>query len=297
MAKRCLPVNGATGMGRVLTSISGAFRIMSDRKPGSKSSGKRALRGRAGRMQGGRGSGRASTGQVRLWGHHAVEAALKNPDRVHRKLWATREGVAALDGELPENFVVEYAQPADLGRLVARDAPHQGLVLECAPLEDVHLDELLETAKGQTILVLDQLTDPHNVGAILRSAAAFGAAAIVTQDRHAPPESGVVAKSASGALELVPWVRVVNLARALEQMAEAGYWRIGLTGDTKTTLAEALPAGPVALVLGAEGDGMRHNISGHCDALARLPIRDAIESLNVSNAAAIALYAVATREE
>ena len=121
------------------------------------------------------------------------------------------------------------------------------------------------------------------------------AAALVTQDRHAPPEGGVVAKSASGALEIVPWVRVVNLARALEEMSEAGYWRIGLAGEADATLAEALPAGPVALVLGAEGEGMRHNIGAHCDALARLPISDAMESLNVSNAAAIALYAVATR--
>lgn len=256
---------------------------------------KRALRGRAGRMRGGRGSGRASTGQVRLWGRHAVEAALLNPDRNHRKLWATREGVASLDGELPEGFPVEYADVADLGRLVARDAPHQGLVLECAALEDVHLSEILSEADGKPIVILDQVTDPHNIGAILRSAAAFDAAAIVTQDRHAPPESGVVAKSASGALEIVPWVRVVNLARALEELAEAGYWRIGMTGDTDTTLAEALPQGPVALVLGAEGEGMRQNIGAHCDALARLPISKKIESLNVSNAAAIALYAIAAR--
>lgn len=255
----------------------------------------RALRGRAGRMQGGRGSGRASKGQVRLWGRHAVEAALNNPDRVHRKLWATREGVESLDGELPANFVVEYAQPADLGRLVARDAPHQGLVLECAELEDVFLDDVMDGDPARPLVVLDQVTDPHNVGAILRSAAAFNAAAIVTQDRHAPPESGTLAKSASGALEIVPWIRVVNLARALEEMAEAGYWRIGLDGAGSATLGEALPAGPVALVLGAEGDGMRHNIAQHCDALARLPMSDAIESLNVSNAAAIALYAIATR--
>lgn len=254
------------------------------------------LRGRAGRMKGGRGSGRASTGAVRLWGRHAVEAALKNPERTHRKLWATQEGVASLDGELPANFPVEYASAGDLARLVARDAPHQGLVLECNALEDVFLDEMLDADPARPIVVLDQVTDPHNVGAILRSAAAFGAAAIVTQDRHAPPESGTVAKSASGALEVVPWIRVVNLARALEELAEAGYWRIGLAGDGPATLAEALPTGPVALVLGAEGEGMRHNIRQHCDAIARLPMSGAIESLNVSNAAAVALYAMATRE-
>ncbi len=256
---------------------------------------KRALRGRAGRMQGGRGSGRASTGQVRLWGRHAVEAALKNPDRNHRKLWATREGIESLDGELPPDFPIEYAESTDLNRLVARDAPHQGLVLECAPLEDVFLDEVLTRDPSRPLIVLDQVTDPHNVGAILRSAAAFNACAILTQDRHAPPESGVVAKSASGALEIVPWVRVVNLSRALEEAAEAGYWRIGLAGEAESALAEALPAGPVALVLGAEGPGMRENVAAHCDALAHLPISNAMESLNVSNAAAIALYAVQTR--
>ncbi|MGN3975381.1 23S rRNA (guanosine(2251)-2'-O)-methyltransferase RlmB [Tsuneonella sp. SYSU-LHT278] len=255
---------------------------------------KRAMRGRAGRMQGGRGSGRASGGQVRLWGRHAVEAALMNPDRSHRKLWATREGVASLNGELPPDFPVEWAEAADLARLVARDAPHQGLVLECSPLDDVFLEDVIGDGDAP-VLVLDQVTDPHNVGAILRSAAAFGAAAIVTQDRHAPPESGTLAKSASGALEIVPWVRVVNLARALDELAEAGYWRIGLAGEAETTLAEAMPAGKVALVLGAEGEGLRHNIAGHCDALAKLPISDAIESLNVSNAAAIALYAIAAR--
>jgi 23S rRNA (guanosine2251-2'-O)-methyltransferase len=257
---------------------------------------KKAMRGRAGRMQGGRGSGRASGGMVRLWGRHAVEAALLNPNRSHRKLWATREGVASLDGELPSDFPVEYAQAADLARLVARDAPHQGLVLECEPLDDIFLEDVLTGDPARPLVVLDQVTDPHNVGAILRSAAAFDACAIITQDRHAPPESGVVAKSASGALEIVPWVRVVNLARALEEVAEAGYWRIGLAGEAELTLAEALPAGPVALVLGAEGEGLRHNIAQHCDALARLPISAAMESLNVSNAAAIALYAVATRE-
>ncbi len=253
------------------------------------------LRGRAGRMQGGRGSGRATGGNVRLWGRHAVEAALKNPDRVHHKLWATREGVESLDGELPPDFPLEYAGPEDLARLVARDAPHQGLVLECDPLADLHLADVLDPQPNRPLVVLDQVTDPHNVGAIMRSSAAFDAAAIVTQDRHAPPEGGTLAKSASGALEIVPWVRVVNLARALEEIAEAGYWRIGLAGEAEDDFASALPAGPVAIVLGAEGEGMRHNIAAHCDNLARLPISNAMESLNVSNAAAIALYAVASR--
>ena len=277
-------------MGRLAGSTDEPDRIPPMNKP-------RAMRGRAGRMQGGRGSGRASGGMVRLWGHHAVEAALNNPERSHRKLWATREGIDSLGGELPPGFPVEYAQGADLARLVARDAPHQGLVLECAPLEDVFLDDVMTGDPRRPLVVLDQVTDPHNAGAIIRSAAAFDAAAVVTQDRHAPPESGVLAKSASGALELVPWVRVVNLSRALEEIAEAGYWRIGLDGAAPATLAQVLPLGPIALVLGAEGEGLRHNVAQHCDTLARLPMGNAIESLNVSNAAAIALYAVATRPD
>lgn len=265
------------------------------REDGPDQRNKRALRGRAGRMEGGRGSGRSAKGVVRLWGRHAVEAALNNPLRSYRKLWATRESIAELNGELPADFPLEYAQGADLGRLVARDAPHQGLVLECDSLDDVFLEDVLDGDSSRPIVLLDQVTDPHNVGAILRSAAAFGARAIITQDRHAPPESGVVAKSASGALEIVPWVRVVNLARALEEIAKAGYWRIGLAGNGALPLSKALPVGAVALVLGAEGDGLRHNIIQHCDAIAHLPISSGVESLNVSNAAAIALYAVATR--
>ena len=247
-------------------------------------------------MRGGRGSGRATLGHVRLWGRHAVEAALMNPAREFRKLWATSEGLASLAGELPADFPLENAGSADLDRLVTRDAPHQGLVLECEALQDLHLSDVLSAEPGRLLVVLDQVTDPHNVGAIFRSAAAFGAAALITQDRHAPPEGGVLAKAASGALEVLPWVRVVNLARALEEMAQAGYWRIGLDGDAADDFGNALVSGPIAIVLGAEGEGMRQNIAAHCDALARLPIGDAVESLNVSNAAAIALYAARTRE-
>ena len=210
-------------------------------------------------------------------------------------MWGTREALAALD--LPPVIPVTYADVADLGRMVPHDAPHQGLVIEVDPLDDIWLGDLLEAAQGnrRPLVVLDQVTDPHNVGAVLRSAAAFDAVGIVTQDRHSPPESGALARSASGALELVPWVRVVNLARALDEIGEAGFWRIGLTGHAKGTLAEVMGETRVAIVLGAEGEGMRHNITQHCDALARLPIAEAMESLNVSNAAAIALYAAATR--
>jgi len=232
----------------------------------------------------------------RFWGRHAVSAALANPARNVRRVWGTREALAAF-GAFPPELPVTYADVADLGRLVPQDAPHQGVVIEVDPLPDIWLGDLLEQGAGdqRPLLVLDQVTDPHNVGAVLRSAAAFDAVGLVTQDRHAPPESGALARAASGALEVVPWVRVVNLARALGEIAEAGFWRVGLTGSGKRTLAEAIGTARVALVLGAEGEGMRQNTETHCDELARLPISPKVESLNVSNAAAIALYAVATR--
>ena len=226
----------------------------------------------------------------RLWGRHAVAAALDNPDRKVLRAWATRDAAAFM--QFPKEVAVTLADVADLGRLVPHDAPHQGVVIEVEPLENAWLDGLLgEAPERAVLLVLDQVTDPHNVGAILRSAAAFGAIGIVTQDRHSPPESGVVAKAASGALERVPWARVVNLARALEEIAEAGFWRIGLAGDVDSDLKDALGPKRVALVLGAEGAGLRPNTREHCDSLARLPITEAIESLNVSNAVAVALYA------
>jgi len=226
----------------------------------------------------------------RLWGKHAVAAALDNPERKVLRAWATREAAAFM--QFPKDLPVTLAEAPDLGRLVPNDAPHQGVVIEVEPLEDAWLDELIAAPPERALLlVLDQVTDPHNVGAILRSAAAFGAIGIVTQDRHSPPESGALAKAASGALERVPWVRVVNLARALEEIGTAGFWRIGLTGDAETQLREALGPSRVALVLGAEGAGLRPNTREHCDALARLPITDTVESLNVSNAAAVALYA------
>jgi len=226
----------------------------------------------------------------RLWGRHAVGAALDNPERKVLRAWATRDAAAVM--QFPKDVPLTLADAADLGRLVPHDAPHQGVVIDVAPLEDAWLDELIASpAERALLLVLDQVTDPHNVGAILRSAAAFGAIGIVTQDRHSPPESGALAKAASGALERLPWVRVVNLARALDEIGAAGFWRIGLAGDADMQLRDALGPKRIALVLGAEGAGLRHNTREHCDALARMPINEAVESLNVSNAAAVALYA------
>ena len=237
-----------------------------------------------------KGKGGGNPNRPRFWGRHAVAAALDNPDRRVLKAWATREASEFM--QFAKDMPVVLADVADLGRMVPHDAPHQGVVIEVEPLEDIWLGDLLADAPEKAVLlVLDQVTDPHNVGAILRSAAAFGAIGIVTQDRHAPPEGGALAKAASGALERVPWARVVNLSRALEEIAEAGFWRIGLAGDSKTDLKDALGPPRVALVLGAEGPGMLHNTREHVDALARLPISDAVESLNVSNAAAVALYA------
>jgi 23S rRNA (guanosine2251-2'-O)-methyltransferase len=239
---------------------------------------------------------KAPTAHPRFYGRHAVLAALDNPERTVRKIWGTREALGGLD--IAATIPITFADVADLGRLVPGDAPHQGLVAEVDPLEDIWLGDLLAQGEGdqRPLVVLDQVTDPHNVGAVLRSAAAFDALGIITQDRHSPPESGSLARSASGTLETVPWVRVVNLARALEEIAEAGYWRIGLTGHAEGTLAEVMGGqAKVALVLGAEGEGMRQNTEAHCDQLAKLPISDKVESLNVSNAAAVALYAIAAR--
>ena len=237
----------------------------------------------------------AASSRPRFYGRHAVLAALANPERTVRKLWGTREALAGLDA--PSSIPITFADVADLGRLVPADAPHPGLVAEVDPLEEIWLGDLLAQGADdrRPLLVLDQVTDPHNVGAILRSAAAFDALGIVTQDRHAPSETGTLARAAAGTLEVVPWVRVVNLARALEEIAEAGFWRIGLTGHAKGTLAEVMGDARIALVLGAEGEGMRQNTEAHCDELAKLPISPKVESLNVSNAAAIALYAVTVR--
>lgn len=235
---------------------------------------------------------RPAQGGVWLYGRHAVEMALRNPRRRIRRLIATRDSAGALSGIRPGLEAMILDRKA-LERELPPGAVHQGVALLADPLDQPDLDSLLERLPGDAVVVvLDQVTDPHNVGAILRSAAAFAAAAVLTPRRHAPTETAVLAKAASGALEHVPLVAVANLDRALRQLKEAGFWCIGLDAEAETPLAAARLDGRIALVLGAEGTGLRRLTARECDLLVHLPTTGPIGSLNVSNAAAVALYAV-----
>jgi 23S rRNA (guanosine2251-2'-O)-methyltransferase len=244
-----------------------------------------------------------------LYGRHAVAAALANPARRWRRLVAlagheTEAAGLAAGARAEKRGAAETVQMLDrlaLAALLPEGAVHQGLALEVEPLAGADLDDMLraadivsENAGGRAVVVvLDQVTDPHNVGAVLRSAAAFGALGVIVAEHNAPPASGALAKAASGALDLVPLVRVVNIARALDRLKAAGFWCCGLDETAAEPLA-ALDLGPkAAVVLGSEGGGLRRLVRERCDFLARLPTRPPLASLNVSNAAAIALYELA----
>jgi 23S rRNA (guanosine2251-2'-O)-methyltransferase len=230
---------------------------------------------------------RATPERTVIWGFHAVLEALRSPRRKPLRLFAT-EAAAARIVELGAGRGLEpvILPGAAIDALLPRDAVHQGLVLETRPLEPLDLSDLPDAG---TLLVLDQITDPHNVGALMRTAAAFGVAALVTTERHAPEMTGVLAKSASGGLEHVPVVEVTNLARALDQLAKRGYQLIGLDSDGAVALEDVALAPARALVLGAEGKGMRRLTRERCEVVARLDMPGAIKSLNVSNACAVAL--------
>ena len=229
-------------------------------------------------------------GLVRLYGLHTVRAALDNPRRRIRRMLVTRnaaERLAIADpAALP--FPAELVEPKEIDRLTGSEAVHQGVVIEAEPLKPKRLDALGETP---LVLVLDQVTDPHNVGAIMRSAVAFGAGALITTTRHSPTESGVLAKSASGALEHIDHIEVGNLAQAIETLHEAGFQTIGLDSEGPADLEATFSGKRIALVLGSEGKGLRQKTRETVTALARLDMPGAIRSLNVSNAAAVALYA------
>lgn len=236
-------------------------------------------------------------GSAWVWGTHPVLAALTNEGRGCRRLLATADAlrahpdiVALLAGR---HLSPETVDRSAIDSILPAGAVHQGVALAVEPLDESNIDDLAAAAEGRdpaVVVVLDQVTDPHNLGAIMRSAAAFGALGVIVTERHAPGETGTLAKAASGAMERVPLVRAINLARALDELKSAGFWIAGLAGDAPGTLAAAKLSGKIALVLGAEGEGMRRLTRERCDLLVKLPQTDAVESLNVSNAAAVALY-------
>ena len=224
-----------------------------------------------------------------IYGTHAVHAALLNPARQRHSLLATKNAAEAL----PTNGLKpEIVTSADIERRLPPGSTHQGIALLTSPLLEDSLETLSPLSDSDVVVVLDQVTDPQNIGAILRSCAAFGAKALVMQERHSPPLSGVVAKAATGALEHIPTFHVTNISRALETLADLGYERLGLAEGSDLALPDYQRSGPAALVLGAEGSGLRRLTKDHCDQLISLPTCDLQSSLNVSNAAAVALYAL-----
>jgi len=251
------------------------------------------------RRSGPRGAPRAkqeTDEETLIFGVHAVEAALENPLRSVRKLYLTDNAERRLHESLAKRQLThERVAPKDLDRRLGSDTVHQGALIEAEPLAEPTLEALVEGGAGRPLIVLDQVTDPHNVGAILRSAAVFGAAGLIMTRRHSPPLGGVLAKSASGALEHVPVALVQNLARAIIELKELSCTVIGLDGDAPDTIeALAWPERP-ALVLGAEGKGLRELTRQSCDRLCRVATDGAFASLNVSNAAAVTLHLAAMR--
>jgi len=256
-----------------------------DKRPGPRrdAGGKPPWRGREG----------AADDTVILYGWHTVTAALANPRRQIRKLLLTENAARRLaDDKIETRIEPEIVRPSLIDQRLGPDAVHQGLLAEADPLDSPDIDALAEEG---IVLVLDQITDPHNVGAIMRSAAAFAVKAIVTTARHSPEATGVLAKSASGALELVPLVTVQNLARALTEMNERGFMTVGLDSQGEENLGTVALRQPLALVLGAEGKGLRQLTRDTCSVVARLDMPGEIKSLNVSNAAVLALYIGASR--
>ncbi len=231
-------------------------------------------------------------GGIWLWGLHTVRAALANRGRRVKRAVLTDRATEMIGASLLGRVRHEIVSADQVSRLLPMGAVHQGAALLCEGLAKRSLADALGEGgeKRRIVLVLDQISDPQNVGAILRTAAAFGVSAVVVQDRHAPPESGTLAKAASGALDIVPYIEVVNIARALEELGERGFWRIALAADGDNALKSAGTGSDIALVLGSEGSGIRRLVRERCDTAAFVPIEAQMDSLNVSSAAAIALY-------
>ncbi len=236
-----------------------------------------------------------SEGHDIIYGLHSVEAALLNPKRSHHKLLLTNNAARRLSDILgtfdPDDLKIETVSAEKIANHCSHDAVHQGVYLETSPLPEPDIDTVCKNAS--LVVVLDQVSDPHNVGAILRNCAAFGAQAMIMTQRHGPRNTATLAKTASGALEHVPVIRVPNLVRALEQLADLHFTRVGLDSEAQENLENLSIARPIALILGAEGKGLRRLTIQSCDYLAKLAMPGPIKSLNVSNAAAVALHEIA----
>lgn len=226
-----------------------------------------------------------------LYGRHAVLAALKNPRRHISKLLCTKENAEEFRRISP--VAPQIVERREIDKLLPAEAVHQGVALFCSELPPVALEDIIAAAENKEnchILILDQVTDPQNIGAIIRSAVAFDTLALIVQDKNAPAETGSMAKAAAGMIELLPICRVTNLSRAIEQLKQAGFWIIGMDGYAQTTADRLRKGGKTAIVMGSEGKGMRRLVEESCDVTVRLPINPQVESLNVSTAAAVILY-------
>jgi 23S rRNA (guanosine2251-2'-O)-methyltransferase len=232
---------------------------------------------------------KSNSAKLCLYGVHAVKAALNNGKRTHKHLYVTAE---QMDEYAAYSKILRCVTKKEIEKLVPFDAVHQGIVLETTPLPNVHIKDLPLAQDPCLLLAFDQVTDPHNVGAILRSAACFNVSGVIHTDRNSPAESGVLAKAACGALDRIPFSRVTNLARTLEDLKQSGFWIVGLSEHGKTALHEVDLPKKVVLVIGAEGSGMRRLITETCDYLAQLPTNPDFPTLNASNAAAVALYEI-----
>ncbi len=227
-----------------------------------------------------------------LYGRHAVLSALKNPRRKIAKILCTKENAEEIRRASP-NAALQIVERKEIDKLLPPEAVHQGFALFCSELPPVALEDVIAMAEKQDnchVLILDQVTDPQNIGAIIRSAVAFNTLALIVQDKNSPAETGSMAKASAGMIEFLPICRVTNLSRALEQLKDAGFWTIGMDGYAQTTVDKLKKGGKNAIIMGSEGKGMRRLVEENCDITVKLPMNEKVESLNVSTAAAIMLY-------
>ncbi len=230
--------------------------------------------------------------QVVIYGRHAVFAALANPRRSIVRVVCLKENAAELRGRIGEKKL-SVVERRELEKMLPREAVHQGMAAVAEMLPGISLEELCEKAREKEnchLLVLDQVTDPQNIGAIIRSCAAFDALALMVQDKNSPQESGAMLKAAAGTFELLPVCRVTNLSRAVEKLKKEGFWAVGMDGYAKTDVSALQKGGKLAVIMGSEGAGMRRLVEETCDLTVRLPINPEVESLNVSTAVAVVLY-------